>query len=357
MKSKFTSLFLFLLLSAYSGAFSQITLNANATSNNGSGGIFLSLTTNTTPVAISKFNTFFGSTNGTALNVEVFTRAGSYTGFTTANTGWTLAGTVPGVSAGTTTLAPLDVSSLNLKVEAASTLSIYLHSITAGGGIRYFGTGTTSTTNFSDANLVLFSDISRTGAVAFGGTQFSPRAFAGSIEYFAEALPLKWLEVTAKNEKGNAVINWKVDEIHVRKYELEKQTGNSYETVATLSSKGDGLNNYSITDTNPFGMNKNTVLYRIKQTDLDGRSTYSRSLLVRKAEIKELLNVYPNPCTINTQVLVGSRQKASITDMAGKTIATLNLNAGSNYISTESWLPGVYLLITENGERVKIVRE
>ena len=77
----------------------------------------------------------------------------------------------------------MDVTSLNIQLAASTTTSFYLQSITAGGGIRYFGTGVTSNTNFNDANLALFSDVARVTTVAFGGSQFSPRAYTGTIDY------------------------------------------------------------------------------------------------------------------------------------------------------------------------------
>lgn len=160
-----------------------INLPANPTSNNGSGGIFLQLTTNSNAVTITSFNTMYSSTSGTSVTVEIYRRSGSYAGFTASNAGWTLVGTVTTNSAGTTTVAPLNVASLNINLAASTTTSFYLHATTVGGGIRYFGTGTVSMTNFSDANLALFTDVARTGNVAFGGTSFTPRAFTGSIDY------------------------------------------------------------------------------------------------------------------------------------------------------------------------------
>ncbi|MBK6372799.1 MAG: T9SS type A sorting domain-containing protein [Saprospiraceae bacterium] len=160
-----------------------ITLQANLTSNNGSGGVFLSLTTNSTPVNITSFNTMYSSTSGTSVTVEIYSRSGAYAGFTASSAGWNLVGTITTTSAGTTTIAPMDVTSLNIQLAASTTTSFYLQSITAGGGIRYFGTGVTSNTNFNDANLALFSDVARVTTVAFGGSQFSPRAYTGTIDY------------------------------------------------------------------------------------------------------------------------------------------------------------------------------
>lgn len=180
---KFKILFSLLLGLFMSFSSFAITLNANATSNNGTGGIFFTLTTNTSPVVLTAVNTMFGSAAASPVSVEIYTRTGPYAGFTTAVAGWTLLGTINTVSAGTTVLAPINLTSLNINIPAATTQSFYFHSTTAGGGIRYFGTGTTSVTTFNDANLTLFSDVARTGAVAFGGTANTPRALTGTIEY------------------------------------------------------------------------------------------------------------------------------------------------------------------------------
>lgn len=163
-------------------------LNANATSNNGTGGIFMDLTPTTQNLNVTKFETMFGAAAGTAFSVQVWTRPGTYVGFQNANTGWTLLDTVAGTSNGTTTLASINLNNF-IGLTAGQTTGVYLHSVTAGNGIRYFGTGTTSNTNFSNADLALFSAHSRTGNVAFGGTAFTPRALTGNVHYTAVPEP------------------------------------------------------------------------------------------------------------------------------------------------------------------------
>jgi hypothetical protein len=152
--------------------------------NNGSGGVFLNLSPVAGSLQFTGFSTYFSSTAGTAVSVEVWVRAGSYVGFTGGNTGWTLVETVSGVSAGTLTeSAPINFAA-PIQLAAGTTTGIYLHAITVGGGIRYTGTGAIPpTTMFSNADLSLFSDTTRTGAVSFAGTQFSPRTFSGTVTY------------------------------------------------------------------------------------------------------------------------------------------------------------------------------
>jgi len=151
------------------------------TANNGSGGIFMDFTAGTTAISVTGFDTYFGTAGG-AVSVEVYTRPGSYVGFDNSSVGWSLHETVNTTSAGTATLAPIGLTT-SVTIGAGQTVAIYLHSTTAGQGIRYNGTGTTAQTTWSDANLTLFSDRARTGSVPFGGTLFTPRTFAGNIHY------------------------------------------------------------------------------------------------------------------------------------------------------------------------------
>ena len=159
---------------------------STTTANNGSGGIFMDLTSAGLALTVTSFDLYLGGSAGTPGSVEVYTRSGSYVGFDGSSLGWTLAETVAVVSNGSTTLAPLTLST-GISIGASQTLAVYLHSITSGNGIRYNGTsGSPPQTTWSDANLTLYSEHARTGNVPFGGTLFTPRTFAGNVNYDVE---------------------------------------------------------------------------------------------------------------------------------------------------------------------------
>jgi hypothetical protein len=97
--------------------------------------------------------------------------------------GWMLSETAAATSSGAAVLANLNLTN-SLSLTAGQTRAVYLHAITAGGGIRYTGTNAAPPqTTWSNADLTLFSDVSRTGAIPFAGTRFSPRTFAGNVNY------------------------------------------------------------------------------------------------------------------------------------------------------------------------------
>lgn len=156
---------------------------ATGAPNNGSGGVFMDLTALTNDLQVTGFEVAYTGTVGTFVDVEVWTRPGSYVGFDADPTGWTLTQTVSGERLGTLVLSPLALTT-NINLVAGQTLAVYLHAISAGGGIRYNGTtAAPPQTLWSNGDLELFSDVSRTGAIPFGGSRFAPRTFAGVVHY------------------------------------------------------------------------------------------------------------------------------------------------------------------------------
>lgn len=170
------------LLTLLSPAGNAQTLST-AAPNNGSGGVFMNLTPVSLPISVTSFDVAYTGTVGTLVDVEVWTRPGSYVGFEGNSAGWTLTQTVQGVRQGTLVLSPLTLTTPILLPDGATT-AVYLHAITAGGGIRYTGTAALPpVTDFANSDLALFSNVARTGAVPFGGTMFPSRAFAGNVNY------------------------------------------------------------------------------------------------------------------------------------------------------------------------------
>jgi hypothetical protein len=150
-----------------------------ALSTTGSGGVFMDLTPTGSGLYVTSFDVQYTGTVGTAVEVEIWTRPGSYVGFDGSNSGWVLHQTVGAIRQGTAVSSPL-VPTVPIEVPAGNTTGVYLHCITSGGGIRYIGSGATS---FSNADLMLFSDVARTGNIPFGGSRFTPRIFAGTVYY------------------------------------------------------------------------------------------------------------------------------------------------------------------------------
>jgi hypothetical protein len=174
---------LFFVLVAVPAVASAQSLST-AAPNNGSGGVFFDLTPATQALYFTAFQTYFASTAGTGLTVNVYWRSGSYQGHESNSAAWNFAEAVAGTSAGSTGLSDQLTLMNPILLQAGQVTGIYLHSITSGSGIRYTGTGSGGhQTTFSNSDITLTSLHARTGATPFVGTPFTPRTFAGTIHY------------------------------------------------------------------------------------------------------------------------------------------------------------------------------
>ena len=110
---------------------------------------------------------------------------------------------------------------------------------------------------------------------------------------------------------------------------------------------------YDFTDNAPY-MGHN--YYRLQQTDLDGKSSYSRIVNVYHGN-ETLVNLYPNP--VNTELYVeintpkATVAKIKIMDAAGRVVRAVDmqLQAGNNKsdISMEGLADGIYMVkVTDN---------
>src|SRR6202008_3204576 len=104
---------------------------STAPPNNGTGGVFLNLTPAGASLFFDSFEVPTAAALGAPIQVEVWTRPGSYVGFTTSNAGWTLAQTVSGTGAvNNTTPVPFTLTP-PITLLAGTTTGVYLHGITA----------------------------------------------------------------------------------------------------------------------------------------------------------------------------------------------------------------------------------
>ena len=222
-----------------------------------------------------------------------------------------------------------------------------------GTGLPGTYTGTPVTINPTDADIVWNAGASR-WEVTFDVTGFS--GFFGKTT--AAVLPVKWLSVTGNvASSGNATINWLVAEQNVANYEVQKSTdGHSFLNIGTVASKGNGQNNYSFTDATYL---KGIGYYRIRQIDVDGRS--SLSAIVKLGGTNEkAVSVYPVPARTTVVVTVPQTlvtTNATLFDNTGKQIRTILLTNTASTIDVSDLPSGIYVLRFTNGSTSKLVKE
>lgn len=168
-------------------------------------------------------------------------------------------------------------------------------------------------------------------------------------------LPVTWLSFNGeiKNSK-DVVLNWKTaNEKNNSRFIIERSEDNTvFNEIGLVNSNGysSSTTAYSFTDNNIFANTINTVYYRLKQYDVDGKFDYSQTISMNNKLGSDLptLNVYPNPVKdfVNVQLTSIGNVTIELVDITGKIISTTNASntKESVAISTQNLQNGVYFL-------------
>jgi hypothetical protein len=261
------------------------------------------------------------------------------------------------------TQVPAPALLLPVSTDAAATISARIANLriekrpgtsSDGSGLPTTYTGTAVTIDPADADIIWNSTDSR-WEVTFDVTGFS----GFFVKTAATTLPLTWIAVAGDmNTQQQAVINWKVQEQNVATYQIQRSIdGRTYSNVGTVNSKGDGENNYTFTDANTIN---GTAYYRILQTDIDGKSSYSTVILLRSTSSgNALAAIYPNPITDVATLSVGNHllhTQVSLLNLDGKLLQKINIQYNTQTINLSALPGGIYLFKFQDGGLIKLVK-
>lgn len=171
------------------------------------------------------------------------------------------------------------------------------------------------------------------------------------------SLPVSWLQVRGTlNEKSQALITWVVNEAEVKYYEIEKSTdGVIYSPVIIINSRGNGENSYQY----EAGTLTKLCYFRIKQTDIDGKFTYSTVIKLNAPEIYRI-TVYPQPAKDVVNITVNSNllnTRVQLVDIKGISLQSFRITNTNFTLNLSGYTNGVYMLKCENGQTEKIVKQ
>lgn len=131
-----------------------------------------------------------------------------------------------------------------------------------------------------------------------GVTSFSPFTYMSAS--VLNTLPVQWQAFTATVVNNTAVkLSWKTNTETNNDYFTAQKSVDGIRWNNLITVKGSGTsskaNEYTASDNNPYN---GVSYYRIQQTDVDGKYTYSE---IRKVSITEqsTLSIYPNPASDN----------------------------------------------------------
>lgn len=172
----------------------------------------------------------------------------------------------------------------------------------------------------------------------------------------ATPLPLYWLSFTAVRQNKTALLQWATaQEQNTRNFAMQhSRDGISWTSIGTLPAAGNSSStrNYSYIHTTPAtGIN----YYRILQTDMDDRNSYSDIKTLRFTTGDEPFTIITNP--VNNDVLtvqVNTSTGLALYTADGKLVWQKQVNAGTLNINVRRYAKGAYLL-KANSAAQKIV--
>jgi len=145
----------------------------------------------------------------------------------------------------------------------------------------------------------------------------------GSKDYILSPLPIELLDFNAIKNDKRVDINWKTASERQNDYFIVEKSkdGIVFETVSMVKGSSNSTRNleYLETDFNPFN---GISYYRLKQTDLNGKYTYSKIVSVNYHFTDSGMDVFPNPNNGDFNIsLLGLENKEVlilIKDVSGK---------------------------------------
>jgi hypothetical protein len=180
---------------------------------------------------------------------------------------------------------------------------------------------------------------SAAGTVTLNGiTAFSPF----NVGLTATALPLSFTSVNAAKGNGFNTVNWQATcNSSYAIFDVERSAdGRTFTSVNTITaSQQRCLQPFTYTDnTNAAG----TVYYRIKNTDVDGKVTYS-SIVKLTSATKDmmLVGVAPNPVSniaqLNVAVAKNDKVELQVVSMEGRVVlhSTVVVQAGTSIVNLD----------------------
>ncbi len=236
---------------------------------------------------------------------------------------------------------------------------------TAESKMAYYKSPSWTTLASSSANAV--SGMLSSG-IALASTTL-PANFTGTN--VNNALPVKLVKFSGIAVKENVELGWTtVTEINNAGFDVERSVdGEIFEAVRFVKGAGNSstMQQYALTDNNAFKQaGSNTLYYRLKQSDLDGRITYSEVITVSTGEEKITdVSVYPNPTadqfTISAMVATPGTMDITIMDLQGKVVAhtTKETVKGMNAVTIDPSMlngSGIYFVKVTIGVETKVLK-
>jgi len=190
-------------------------------------------------------------------------------------------------------------------------------------------------------------------------TGFSELALVYSTGSF---LPLTWLSMNARMDNGGVRVDWSTSsESNTDRFFIEHSTdGNVFRTLGSVKAAGNSnsIRTYRYDHAEPaYGRNH----YRIRQTDKDGKYSYSKTASLTNDRAGSTLRMVPNPVIGKAWLEIPAGLDggtATIYDHLGRIHATWSIPDAARRLDIDlsGYATGVYLIRVTKGQLSETVR-
>ncbi len=175
------------------------------------------------------------------------------------------------------------------------------------------------------------------------------------------ALPVRWLDVTAENKGDHNVVNWSTaSEVNSDKFYVQRrhESESEFETIAEVKAAGIATSTSTYHAIDKDIDRGGVYYYRIQQWDLDGHSSFSKTVAVRLEVKDNVIGLYPNPArdysTLSLDLKGEEDAVVSIYNAEGILVQIHHLKSESRFglsrkLRLSGLSTGVYMVQTTQG--------
>ncbi len=247
-------------------------------------------------------------------------------------------------------------------------MEVYKNSSTIVRNAEYFFKTDLS---FGDCNPVVFSNPSSDGTFSFSIPLNQLPADADTLFVrvqddinnswsftqilntgLSSPVPLTLLDFSANRVNYIVDLKWQTaNEINTAYFSVQRSTDAlHFNTIGKVAANNrSGINDYSYAD-NTGGVMADYIYYRLQQTDIDGRSFFSKIVSVNIEHGQPTLNIYPNPAKNYITIFSASPSELNsafltVSDMTGRIVIRQRLKTTERQkVNISLLLKGIYTI-------------
>lgn len=240
----------------------------------------------------------------------------------------------------------------------SSTAQLAGYHVFAAGGTTYVSDKGTLTSTIGEMSIV---------DMYHAGGHYLTQGFqqGNYIKFGPVALPVQLINFDGYNKDGINHLLWQTaSEINNAGFEVERMNATGeFEKIGYVKGNGNTntLTDYTLDDDHPLTGDN---YYRLKQTDYDGRYTYSEVISIYTGEvITTTVSVYPVPVTDAVNVLIrtaqGTAGSLTITNVVGAVMyqADISIYEGTTVskVDMSTFAAGQYFLKVTTGSSTRTI--